>query len=179
VSGWELSLVKGIVELHGGEVTAASEGPGDGSEFTIRLPLDQTRAAAPTPEPETADDRISRRILIIEDNPVGARSMRMLLEQMGHTVEVAYNGMDGMDGIEAARRFRPDVVLCDIGLPQLDGYALAQTLRQKVGLEGSFLIGVSGYAQDERRAAEAGFNAHLLKPVDFNEVERLLAKLHL
>jgi two-component system CheB/CheR fusion protein len=100
--------------------------------------------------------------------------MRMLLEQIGHTVEVAHNGADG---IEAARRFRPEVVLCDIGLPGLDGYAVARELRKESDLDGSFLIGVSGYPHDEQRAGEAGFNAYLLKPVNFRDLERMLAKV--
>jgi len=124
--------------------------------------------------PESTDAHHSRRILIIEDNRIGARSMRMLLEQIGHTVEVAHNGADG---IEAARRFRPEVVLCDIGLPGLDGYAVARELRKESDLDGSFLIGVSGYAHDEQRAGEAGFNAYLLKPVNFRDLERMLAKV--
>lgn len=172
--GLGLSLVKGIVELHGGDVTAASEGPGWGAEFTVRLPLDQSYAKAASAEPESTDAHHSRRILIIEDNRIGARSMRMILEQIGHTVEVAHNGADG---IEAARRFRPEVVLCDIGLPGLDGYAVARELRKESDLDGSFLIGVSGYAHDEQRAGEAGFNAYLLKPVNFRDLERMLAKL--
>lgn len=145
-----------------------------GAEFTVRLPLDQSYAKAASAEPESTDAHHSRRILIIEDNRIGARSMRMLLEQIGHTVEVAHNGADG---IEAARRFRPKVVLCDIGLPGLDGYAVARELRKESDLDGSFLIGVSGYAHDEQRAGEAGFNAYLLKPVNFRDLERMLAKL--
>jgi CheY-like chemotaxis protein len=99
--------------------------------------------------------------------------MRMFLELLGHTVEVAHNGLDG---IEAARRFRPDVVLCDIGLPGLDGYGVARALRKEPALEGSLLIAVSGYAQDEQRhIREAGFSAHIMKPVDFSKLQELLA----
>ncbi len=171
--GLGLSLVKGMVELHGGDVTAFSEGPGHGAEFILRLPLDQSYAKASAAEPESTDGHVPRRVLIIEDNPLGARSMHMFLELLGHTVEVAHNGLDG---IEAARRFRPDVVLCDIGLPGLDGYGVARALRKEPALEGSLLIAVSGYAQDEQRhTREAGFSAHIMKPVDFSKLQELLA----
>jgi PAS domain S-box-containing protein len=173
--GLGLSLVKGIVEMHGGDVTAASDGPGHGAEFTIRLPLDQSYAKASTAKSASTDAHSPRRILIIEDNPIGARSMRMFLELAGHTVEVAHNGLTG---IEAARRFRPEVVLCDIGLPGMDGYGVAQALRKEPGLNGSLLIAVSGYAQDEQRhRGEAGFNAHIMKPVEFSKLKELLAQL--
>lgn len=172
--GLGLALVKGIVELHGGMVQASSEGSGYGSEFTVRVPLDQTQAlAAPATVGENRSNR-SCRILIIEDNPLGARSLRILLEHMGHTVEVAYNGLAAL---ETARKFQSEVVLCDIGLPGLDGYGVAQALRQQAGSEGAYLICVSGYAEDEQRARDAGFNAHLNKPVNIAELERLLTGL--
>jgi CheY-like chemotaxis protein len=98
----------------------------------------------------------------------------MILEHMGHAVELAHSGPEGL---VAARRFRPEVVLCDIGLPGLDGYEVAKALRQQVGFDTMYLVGISGYAQDERRARESGFNAYLTKPVDFNDLERMLAQL--
>ena len=101
--------------------------------------------------------------------------MRLVLELMGHTVEIAH---DGFLAIEAARNFQPEVILCDIGLPGLDGYGVARALRHKVGLTRAYLIGVSGYAQDERRAAAAGFDAHVTKPVSFTELEKMLSQLH-
>ncbi|HEU4345996.1 MAG TPA: response regulator, partial [Candidatus Binatia bacterium] len=113
--------------------------------------------------------------LVIEDNLAAARSLRLLLRETGHTVEIAHNGPDG---VELARRFRPEIVLCDIGLPGLDGYAVARVLRQEPGLTGVYLIAVSGYGQnaDQRRASEEGFNAYLTKPIDFKELDRLLTK---
>ena len=166
--GLGLALVKGIVELHGGMVQASSEGPGRGSEFTVRLPLDHAQAlAAPPAVGENRSNR-SCRILIIEDNPLGARSLRILLEHMGHAVAVAHNGLVAL---ETARKFQPEVVLCDIGLPGLDGYGVAQALRQQAGSEGAYVICVSGYAEDEQRARDAGFNAHLNKPVNIAELE--------
>jgi signal transduction histidine kinase/ActR/RegA family two-component response regulator/PAS domain-containing protein len=171
--GLGLALVKGIVELHGGNVTASSDGPDRGSEFIIRLPLEQAQTSpaigvVPTQKPRPC------RILLIEDNPTAARSGRMILEYMGHAVEVAHTGPEGL---MAARSFRPEVVLCDIGLPGLDGYEVAKTLRQQVGLDTMYLVGISGYAQDERRARESGFNAYLTKPVNFDDLERMLAQL--
>ena len=97
----------------------------------------------------------------------------MFLTETGHAVEIAHNGRDG---VQVARRFRPEIVLCDIGLPGLDGYAVARALRQEPGLYGVYLIAVSGYGQntDKRRASEEGFNAYLTKPIDFKELKRLL-----
>ena len=170
--GLGLALAKGIVELHGGSITASSNGPGLGAEFTVRLPLDQTLFLPASPTPDENRRSGSYRILVVEDNPLGARSMLLLLQRRGHRVEVAHNGLAA---VEAARKFEPDVVLCDIGLPGLDGYGVAQALRREVRLNRSMFIAVSGYAEDERRAAEVGFNAHLIKPVDLEKLERLLA----
>lgn len=169
--GLGLALVKGIVELHGGEVAAASAGRGQGSEFTIRLPLDQNHAPSTAVVRVNTPEPVRRRILVIEDNLAGAYSMRMVLENLGHTLETAH---DGAAGINAAQRFRPDVVLCDIGLPVLDGYSVARAIRQNPRLDKCLLIAISGYARDEERAREAGFDAHLLKPVDFEKLEALL-----
>jgi CheY-like chemotaxis protein len=172
--GLGLALVKGMVELHSGAIDARSEGAGCGSEFIVRLPLATAQAVSGSSAPDQTKLSCHYRILIIEDNRLAARSSQMILEQSGHTVEVTHSGPHG---IQAARRFRPEVVLCDIGLPGLDGYTVARVLRQDEGLHGSFLIAVSGYAEDERRLREAGFNAHLTKPIDFADLERLLATL--
>ncbi|HEU4343921.1 MAG TPA: ATP-binding protein [Candidatus Binatia bacterium] len=174
--GLGLALVKGLVELHGGKVQACSEGSGRGSEITIRLPLEPEPTEQPHPA-ETVQERVEfRRILIIEDNPVAARSLRMFLTEIGHTVEVAYAGPEG---IEAARRSLPEVVLCDIGLPGLDGYEVARALRREPRLHGACLIAVTGYGQDEdqRRALEAGFDIHMTKPVNLDDLERILVNL--
>ena len=118
-----------------------------------------------------------RRCLVIEDNLDAAESMGLLLELSGHQVEIAH---DGRKGLEAARRFRPEVVLCDIGLPDgLDGYEVARQMRQDQALDGVKLIALTGYGQeeDQRRAREAGFDVHLTKPADPERLERLLADL--
>jgi CheY-like chemotaxis protein/two-component sensor histidine kinase len=169
--GLGLALVKGIVELHGGDVMAASAGHGEGSEFTIRLPLDQNQTPCPGEKVVNGIQPTSRRILVIEDNVAGAYSMRMVLEDLGHIVEIAH---DGAAGINAAQRFRPDVVLCDIGLPVLDGYVVAKAICQQPIIDKCLLIAISGYARDEERAREAGFDAHLLKPVEFEKLDALL-----
>jgi signal transduction histidine kinase/CheY-like chemotaxis protein len=171
--GLGLALVKGLVDLHGGEVWASSGGAGCGSEFTIQLSLaHEPRSVTNSIEPGVSVTE-RRRVLIIEDNLAAARSLRMFLTETGHAVEIAHNGRDG---VQVARRFRPEIVLCDIGLPGLDGYAVARALRQEPGLYGVYLIAVSGYGQntDKRRASEEGFNAYLTKPIDFKELKRLL-----
>lgn len=171
--GLGLALVKGLVELHGGAVAAYSEGKGQGSEFVITLPLAQAPVHEDHVHETSPQGGWSYRILIIEDNPMGARSMRMLLTRLGHTVEVAHSGLEG---IQVALRLRPEVVLCDIGLPGMDGYAVARALRQEAELHDIYMIAITGYGQreDQRRSIEAGFDAHLTKPVDLKNLQQLL-----
>jgi CheY-like chemotaxis protein len=170
-----LALVKGLIEAQGGQVSASSAGPGQGSELTIQLPLRDP----PVPQSEILSDTVPgsgrRRVLVIEDNAVAARTMRMFLTQTGHMVEVAHSGPDGID---AATRFQPDVVLCDIGLPGCDGYEVAKRIRDDDALEGVYLIAISGYGQesDKRRAYDAGFDAYLVKPVNLTELEKMLSR---
>ena len=173
--GLGLALVKGLVDLHGGEVWASSDGPGHGSEFTIRLSLAHEHHSVTNPTETVRSVPERQGILVIEDNLAAARSLRMFLTETGHTVELAHNGPDG---VETARRLRPDVVLCDIGLPGLDGYGVARLLRQEPGLDGIYLIAVSGYGQEanQRRALREGFDAYITKPIDFKKLERLLTK---
>jgi PAS domain S-box-containing protein len=174
--GLGLALVKGLVELHGGTVAARSDGPGKGAEFVVRLPL------APGVQPSldaaalTASASTPRhRILVIEDNPDAADSLRELLELEGHTVEVAYSGFDG---IQEARRFRPDVVLCDIGLPKIDGYEVARAMRADPELRHLFLVALTGYAlpEDIKQAEAAGFDRHLAKPPTDENLQEVLAE---
>ncbi len=174
--GLGLPLVKGIVELHGGSVNAASAGPGQGTEITFWLPLGQKpRVTAKAPAPVVTSAK-PLRILIIEDNADAARTLAKLLMRYGHEVTTAYHGPAGL---ESARALRPEVVLCDLGLPEMDGYEVARTLRSDPATQSIRLIAVSGYGQDEdrRRSEEAGFDLHLTKPVDPSELQRLLAVL--
>jgi signal transduction histidine kinase/DNA-binding response OmpR family regulator len=175
--GLGLALVKGLVEMHGGTVAAYSGGLGQGTEVTIRLPLTAAPATPRRPARPARTSAEGLRILVIEDNPDTAESMRVLLSLSGHEVEVALNGLAGM---EAAHRHQPEVVLCDIGLPGgMDGYAVARALRKDPILSRAFLIAATGYGQeeDQRRCQEAGFDAHFTKPLDFTELQRVLASL--
>jgi signal transduction histidine kinase/ActR/RegA family two-component response regulator len=172
--GLGLALVKGFVELHGGSVSAESEGPGRGALFTVRLPIDarETRAPALAPAGERAGP--PRRVLVVEDNADAARSLVEALELVHHRVEVAF---DGPSGIERAHAFAPDVVLCDIGLPGLDGYGVARAMRADPALRSVYLVALSGYAapEDVERSIEAGFDLHMPKPPDLEALERVFA----
>ncbi len=171
--GIGLSMVKGLVELHGGQVSAASAGTGRGATFTFWVPLAVERPAtakAPAARPASA----LLRVLVIEDNQDTAESLRLVLTMFGHQTEVAHTAQAG---VEMARQFHPDVVLCDLGLPgNMNGYDVARTLRQDPATAQIRLIAVSGYGQpeDQVRAIEAGFDLHLTKPVDPNQLQRRL-----
>lgn len=171
--GIGLALVKGLVTLHDGEVLVSSAGPGRGSEFTIRLPLTTIVLSSESKKP-IVDDARPRRILIIEDNRPAAQSLRALLLKLGHTVETAFNGTDGL---AIAHRFMPEIVLCDISLPGLDGHSLAQAMRQSPQLRGAYLVAVTGYGRegDKHRAFEAGFDRYLTKPIEPTELERFVS----
>jgi PAS domain S-box-containing protein len=175
--GMGLALVKGFVELHGGSVRVESAGLGCGSEFTVRLPLAKDHVS---PGPDLSalktPSEPSRRILIIEDNQDAARSIQMLLELAGHRVKTANTGSEG---IQAAEQFRPEMVLCDIGLPGLDGYAVARQLRKQSELKGICLVAISGYGQeaDQLRARDAGFDVHLTKPISPDHLHEILARV--
>jgi PAS domain S-box-containing protein len=171
--GIGLTLVRRLVELHGGRVEVHSAGPGKGSEFVVRLPL--IEAAPPEPPRPPTPRGQKRRLLLVDDNAASVKSLGILLRAEGDHVELAY---DGPSALDAARRTRPDVVLLDIGLPGADGYEVARQLRREPAMENVLLIAMSGYGQEEdrRRAQEAGFNAHLLKPVDLTALQELLAR---
>jgi len=175
--GIGLTLVKSLVEMHGGSVSAASEGPGRGSEFVVRLPvgLETARAAAGATPVLGGGEVARRRVLVVDDNADAADSLAMLLRMQGHEVRTAY---EGTTALELARAFGPDVVLSDIGLPGMTGYELAPRLRDLPGLKGALLVALTGYGQEEdrRRVREAGFDAHLVKPADLDALHALLAK---
>jgi CheY-like chemotaxis protein len=170
--GLGLALVKGIAELHGGSVEARSAGKGKGAEFAVRLPRGASDASR-RPAPRMDRRKSGRRVLVVDDNEDAARTLADLLTMLGHSVEVAY---DGPTAIAQVRMSPPDVVLCDIGLPGMSGYQVAQALRASES-ELLQLIAVSGYAQPEdvKRAIDAGFDAHVAKPCDPEQIERLLS----
>lgn len=174
--GLGLALAKGLIELQGGSIAAESEGRGKGASFRVSLPLSANpvnRAAADQP---AAKSQQPLRILIIDDSPDVVTSLQFLLKHAGHEIAVA---ADGKRGIETARRVAPDVILCDIGLPDIDGYAVAKVLRAEPTTAGSYLIAVSGYGseEDQRRSREAGFDLHLNKPEGFVGLSERLASL--
>jgi CheY-like chemotaxis protein len=172
--GIGLTVVKKLVQMHGGRITATSEGIGKGSEFSVRLPAAKRPATAKTLIKEPASGpRPTARILVVDDNVDTARGMARLLALLGHDVKTAH---DGPKAIEVARAQRPEVVLLDIGLPGMDGYAVAAKLRQDGCCRDAVFIAISGYGQDEdrRRSREAGFDHHLVKPVDHNALLTLL-----
>ncbi len=174
--GIGLSLVKKLVELHGGTVRAASDGPGRGAEFVIRLPrLDDTApiAPAPTANGSSAVEPRRHRILVVDDNVDAAESLGMLLELDGHAVTITH---EGVQALATALAERPSVILLDIGLPGMDGYEVCRRLRAE-GFADTRIIAMTGYGQDKdkQRAMEAGFDLHTVKPVEFSKLKAILA----
>jgi PAS domain S-box-containing protein len=172
--GIGLTLVKRLVEMHGGKVEARSEGVGRGSEFTVRLPVVPELAAIDRPvKCEVVPANQGLRLLLAEDNQDTAETMASLLRKLGHEVEVAH---DGSAALRAIQIFRPDVLLVDIGLPVVNGYQVAERVRQQPELEHILLIALTGYGRQEdcERARAAGFDHHLVKPVDLVKLQELL-----
>jgi PAS domain S-box-containing protein len=170
--GLGLALVRGIVELHGGVVDAHSEGLGRGSSFEMRFPL-AVSSARPARIHARSEPPRRLSVLVVEDVPDVAETMRMMLEMEGHTVEIAD---DGAKGLEMARQMRPDVVLCDLGLPSMDGYDVARALASDPGLAAIRRVAISGYAlpEDVERAKTAGFHHHLAKPASLEKLRAVL-----
>lgn len=176
--GIGLTLVRQLVQLHGGMVEAHSSGLGQGSEFIVRLPLATSPARQPLPSPvdQAGPTASLLRLLLVDDLEDTRRIFGRLLEVLGHQVRTA---QDGPSALEAALEFRPHVVLLDVGLPGMDGYEVAQRMRQEPALENAVLVAVTGYGRQEdlKRAQEAGFDHHLVKPPDIDALEHLLATI--
>ena len=175
--GIGLSLVRRLVEMHGGRVEAHSEGLGKGSEFVVRLSVVLTSdLAAQRANGDVALRSPKYRILVVDDNKDSAISLARLLRIMGHATQTAH---DGLEAVEVAQKFRPDVALLDIGLPKSNGYDACRSIRGQPWSDGMILIALTGWGQevDKCRSKEAGFNFHLVKPVDFGALEKLLAGL--
>ncbi|MFO1468652.1 MAG: ATP-binding protein [Steroidobacteraceae bacterium] len=178
--GIGLALVKGLVELHGGEVTVRSEGTGRGAEFSVRMPLAMAPVSSPArPPPIPAPDpanRGPRRVLVADDNRDAVEMLQLLLQLEGHDVRVAY---DGDQALNVAAEFRPELALLDIGMPGRNGYQVARDLRSTESAAGMLLIALTGWGQgsDRARALEAGFDHHLTKPVNPEVLQQLLATL--
>jgi PAS domain S-box-containing protein len=176
--GIGLALVKGLVEAHGGWVTAESPGPGGGSTFTVHLPIAaRAPAAAPSgPDSNVRETRAVRRVLVADDNRDGAAMMADLLELLGSEVHVAY---DGIEAVETADRVRPDLVLMDVGMPRLNGLDAARMIRERPWGRRVRIVALTGWGQDgdRERSRAAGCDAHLVKPVNIPELEKLLADL--
>ena len=177
--GIGLSLVKGLVQMHGGTIEARSEGDGRGSEFIVRLPVMMSPVCKV--EPPVTDEPLSaasrRRILVADDNADSAESLGLLLELLGNDVSTA---SDGLQAVDIADTFRPDVIFLDIGMPKLSGYEACRRIRERSSGKHTILVAMTGWGQsdDKRRSREAGFDLHLVKPVEIGVIEKLLTALH-
>jgi CheY-like chemotaxis protein/anti-sigma regulatory factor (Ser/Thr protein kinase) len=176
--GIGLNIVKRLVEMHGGSITAESGGNGMGSTFTVRLPV--VLSLANDQPGKEADDRTMlaprRRILIVDDNRDAALSLAMMLNLMGNETQTAH---DGLEALDVAAMFKPDVILLDIGMPKLNGYDACRRIREQPWGKNVVIVACTGWGQEEdkRRAQDAGFNFHMVKPVDPAALENLLAEL--
>jgi PAS domain S-box-containing protein len=172
--GIGLTLVRTLAEMHGGTATASSEGEGSGSEFTLRLPLIEACAEKPV-MPIASRVAASRRVLVVDDNYDAATTLALLLKVDGHETHVVCNGKDALEAVDD---FRPDVVLLDIGLPEMDGYEVAKHLRHSRRSDNPLLVAITGYGQadDRERSRAAGFDYHLVKPVNLPELLNLCAE---
>jgi PAS domain S-box-containing protein len=177
--GIGLSIVQRLVEMHGGTVEARSEGPGMGSEFVVRLPVVLSLVQGEEPDgddPKPARPTARHRILVVDDNEDSARTLAMMLNLMGNEVRIAH---DGLEAVAAASAYRPDLILLDIGMPRLNGYEACRRIREQPWGKGILIAAATGWGQEEdrRRSREAGFDRHLIKPVDHDALEKLLLEL--
>ena len=178
--GIGLALVKGLVEMHGGTVTAASEGEGKGSTFTVTLPV---LADQPDPRPQRrpTTGRLAgprRRVLVVDDNRDGADSLAMMLRLMGNEVRTAN---DGVEAVELAEQFRPEVILMDVGMPRLNGLDATRRIREQPWGKTMTIIALTGWGQDgdQERSREAGCDGHLVKPVNLEDLQKLLGEMQI
>jgi two-component system, chemotaxis family, CheB/CheR fusion protein len=172
--GLGLSVVRSLVEMHGGDISVHSDGPTRGSRFTVRLPLAR---GAPLPSPRSSRARLpwpdGKRVAVIEDNADGRHMLQLLLEHAGYEVSTAHDGPSGLALID---RVDPDILIVDIGLPVMDGLELARRVRQSPRHANVYMIALTGYGQQADRAAalDAGFDAHVVKPLDLEELTHLM-----
>ncbi len=171
--GIGLTLVRRLVELHGGTINAQSEGPGKGSEFVVRLPMADSTGSTKSPHVASSVDLSKRRILVVDDNRDSADTLTALLRIKGNDVRIA---RDGLDAVEIAAEFVPEIILMDVGMPKLNGYEATRHIRQMPWGKDVFIVALSGWGQtgDVRQSAEAGCSAHVVKPADFAALEQLL-----
>ena len=185
--GIGLTLVKNLVEMHGGTVEVHSDGIGRGTEFTVRLLIESDEWRVRSGEKEDASGDLLatrhssrttalRRILVVDDNRDSATTLAMLLSLTGNETKTAF---DGLEAVETAATFRPDAILLDIGLPKLNGYEVARKIREQPWGQQMVLVALTGWGQEEdrRKSSEAGFNGHLVKPVDHAALMKLLGEL--
>jgi CheY-like chemotaxis protein len=176
--GVGLTLAKRLIELHGGALSAESEGPGRGSRFIVRLPMLGAaggEASRAPPDGTNALLSTSRRLLVADDNEDFATSFAMILQAMGNEVKIAH---DGLAALEVAAAFSPEVAFLDIGLPKINGYELARRLKAAPNTRHTLLVAVTGWGQenDKRQASDAGFDHHLVKPVEPHQIQAVLLK---
>jgi CheY-like chemotaxis protein len=174
--GIGLSIVKRLVEMHGGAVEAKSEGHGAGSEFIVRLPVVLSVVTPQSGADEGTSASGRRRILVVDDNHDAANTLAMILKLTGNESKTAH---DGLEALEVAEKFRPDLILLDIGMPKLNGYDTARRIRQQPWGKHITLVALTGWGQDDdrRKSQEAGFDVHMVKPIDPKDLEKLLATL--
>ncbi len=178
--GIGLSLARSIIELQGGTIKAYSAGLGEGSEFVVRLPAVDTKSAVSENAAQTvgqsivADDGLGQRIVAADDNSDALHAVALMLRMKGHEVETA---VDGLDALEKVRVSQPDIALLDIGMPGMDGYEVARSIRNEPWGQGMLLVAMTGWGQkrDKQQALEAGFDMHLTKPVDLQVLEQIIS----
>jgi len=174
--GIGLTLAKRLVDMHGGSVTARSDGIGLGSEFVVRLPLLESAEEATSPLMTISGDAPPRRVLVVDDNADSAESLATLLELSGHRTRMAH---DGLTAVVAASEFLPDVVFLDLGLPKLSGIEACRRIRSRSWGRRMIVVALTGWGQehDRRESREAGFDGHLVKPVAYEDVQQFLAQV--